>query len=410
MSHFPLLASDDEIWAFIEKRDIQRRLVGNPWRFFSQFEDNLLYRDLEFVSQERPCAARFDEIVRFMLSEYQETAQGFAFNTGFYPYFDPRSFLVEFQIEVGRCRLPDNGYLRIWLPLPLHSPSEDDIDILKVSPFEALVNYPRLDGNIGYAFFEFYLASVIVNLEISIIFSFSHFRQQFDIDPATVGEYNTESVLFSEYTASFGNIYFDENSTSLAKSIVGEEANAYLQAKKLFYYVVENVHHSFAAHSAIEAGGISESFYAYEHHFGDCGMQSMFFAALCRSIGIPARTPGGFQLFSGQLGSHFWAEFFLPSHGWIPVDTSADQLANYALNVTDDERKTFIDFFVANQESLRMLVQNSIDREPEEGPFDIQYLSLAMQLPFIDCKIENEDLSVSFNALEGFSMNTTVIC
>jgi len=89
----------------------------------------------------------------------------------------------------------------------------------------------------------------------------------------------------------------------------------------------------------------------YEHHFGDCGMQSVFFATLCRSIGIPARTPGGFRLFSGQLGSHFWAEFFLPSHGWIPVDTSADQLANYALNVTDDERKTFIDFFCQSRVS-----------------------------------------------------------
>ncbi len=89
----------------------------------------------------------------------------------------------------------------------------------------------------------------------------------------------------------------------------------------------------------------------YEHHFGDCEMQSMFFAALCRSIGIPTRTPGGFQLFSGQLGSHFWAEFFLPSHGWIPVDISASQLANYALNVTDDERKTFIDFFCQSRVS-----------------------------------------------------------
>ncbi|WP_292598419.1 transglutaminase-like domain-containing protein [Mesotoga sp. UBA6090] len=316
---------------------------------------------------------RFDEIVRFMLFEYQETAQGFAdFNTGLYPYFDPRSFLVEFQIEAERCRLPDKGYLRIWLHLPLHSPSEDDIDILKVSPLEALVRYPRLEVNIGYAFFEFDLASVVVNLEISIIFSFRHFRQQFDIDPVTVGEYDTESVLFREYTASFGNIYFDENSTSLAKSIVGEETNQYLQAKKLYYYVVENFQYCFMAHSAIEADGIPESLYAYEHHFGDCGMQSVFFATLCRSIGIPARTRGGFQLFSGQLGSRFWAEFFLPNYGWVPVYTSAGQFANYAMNVTDDERKAFIDFFFGNQEPLRVSVQNSVDREPKEGPFDIQ--------------------------------------
>jgi len=89
----------------------------------------------------------------------------------------------------------------------------------------------------------------------------------------------------------------------------------------------------------------------YEHRFGDCGMQSMLFAALCRSVGIPARTPGEFRLLSGQLGSHFWAEFFLPSHGWIPVETSTDQPANYALNVTDDERKTFIDFFCQSRVS-----------------------------------------------------------
>jgi len=364
LSHFPHLASDDEIWAFIEKRDIQRRLVANSWKFFSQFEDNLLCRDLEFVSQEKSWAARFNEIVRFMLFECHETAQGSAdFNTGLYPYFDPRSFLAEFQIEVERCRLPGKGYLRIWLPLPLLSPSHDDVDILKVSPLEVLAGYPRLDGNIGYAFFEFDLPSVIVNLEISIIFSFI---QQFVIDSATVGEYDTESALFREYTASFGNIYFDENFTSLVKSIVGEETNPHLQAKKLYYYVVENVHYGFMAHSAIEADGIPESLYAYEHHFGDCGMQSMFFAALRRSIGIPARTPSGFQLFSGQLGSHFWAEFFLPNYVWVPVDNSAGQLANYALNVTDDERKVFIDFFFGNQEALRMIVQNSVDREPKE--------------------------------------------
>lgn len=379
LNHFPHLASDDEIWSFIEVKDIQRRFVGNSWKFFSQFEDNLFYRDLEFVNQERLWATRFDGIARFILSEYREAARGFAgFNTGLYPCFGPRSFLVEFQIEVGRSRLPEKGYLRIWLPLPLHSLIQDDIEILKVSSLEALMGYPRLDGNIGYAFFEFDLASVIGNLKISIVFSFRNLGQHFDIDSASVGEYDTESVLFREHTASSGNIHFDENFTSHAKSIVGEVTSPYLQAKKLYYYIVENVRYSFMEHSTIEADGIPERLYTYEHHFGGCGMQSVFLAALCRSIGIPARTPGGFQLFTGQLGSHFWAEFFMPNYGWVPVDTLAVQLVNYVLNLTDDERKTLTDFFFGNQEPLRMLVQNSEDREPEGEPFDIQYLELAI--------------------------------
>ncbi|MDD2333270.1 MAG: transglutaminase-like domain-containing protein [Mesotoga sp.] len=146
----------------------------------------------------------------------------------------------------------------------------------------------------------------------------------------------------------------------------------------------------------------------YEHHIGDCGIKSMFFAALFRSIGIPARTLGGFQIFSGQLGSQFPDVFSLPNYGWVPVDTSAGQIVNNALNVADDERKALIAIFWELRTSKDDCPELD-GLELEEGPFDIQCLGLAMQLPFIDCEIGNEDLFVSFAVLEGFSMNSTLI-
>jgi len=78
---------------------------------------------------------------------------------------------------------------------------------------------------------------------------------------------------------------------------------------------------------------------------GDCGAQSMYFSALCRSLGIPARTTGGWQLFSGNFGDHFWAEFFLPNYGWLPVDPTAAELSLYPPDLTDQQRKVFIDFY-----------------------------------------------------------------
>jgi hypothetical protein len=53
---------------------------------------------------------------------------------------------------------------------------------------------------------------------------------------------------------------------------------------------------------------------------GDCGYFSALFTAACRQAGIPARPITGFSLGSNQW--HVWAEFFVPSYGWIPVDPS----------------------------------------------------------------------------------------
>lgn len=54
--------------------------------------------------------------------------------------------------------------------------------------------------------------------------------------------------------------------------------------------------------------------------FGDCGFFASAFTAACRSIGIPARPITGFLAGSNEW--HVWAEFYVPGHGWIPVDPS----------------------------------------------------------------------------------------
>ncbi|WP_367357628.1 transglutaminase-like domain-containing protein, partial [Mesotoga sp.] len=382
MKHYPELKIDEEVREFIVERDIQRTLVDGIEMYYTDLEHNLFTRDPELVEREPEWSADNVLLVRYLLEEYGRRNTPFAsFKPAHSPYFNPKDYLVEYRVNTERSLLPDKGSLRIWFPLPLQTAAQENISVLEVTPKEALVGLPRTSGDIAYVLFEFDLSNLVEDLDITVQFTFTHYQQQFDIDPDQVGEYDKESSLYKDYTKSEGSIYYDERFEELARSIVGDETNPYLQAKKIYYYVVENIKYTFMAHVAIEAAGIPESLYSFEHGYGDCGTQSMIFSALCRSIGIPARAPGGFQVFSGQLGSHFWAEFYLPNYGWVPVDTSAGQIATYTYEITEEERKAFIDYFFGNQDPLRLVVQNSVDFLPAEKPADTQLLEITLQSP-----------------------------
>ncbi len=57
---------------------------------------------------------------------------------------------------------------------------------------------------------------------------------------------------------------------------------------------------------------------------GDCGQYAALFVAICRAGGVPARPVAGCWA-TGVNQWHCWAEFLLPSVGWIPVDPTVGQ-------------------------------------------------------------------------------------
>ena len=132
--------------------------------------------------------------------------------------------------------------------------------------------------------------------------------------------------------------------------------------------------------------GQAESVYVHQHKYGDCGAQSMYFAALCRSIGIPARATGGFQTFTGKPEGHFWAEVYLPDYGWIPVDPTAATMVDYLPSVTPAERQAFHDFYFGSQDDQRLVVQKDVDL-PLIPRADMRVqLPMAVQMPAATCE------------------------
>ena len=179
-----------------------------------------------------------------------------------------------------------------------------------------------------------------------------------------------------------------------ARQIAGDEKNPYRAAKKLYEYIVENVDYSLLPHATLDVLGMPESVYVHEHSYGDCGAQGSYFSALCRSLGIPARTTGGLQLCPGVEGSHFWAEFYLPSYGWLPVDTSVAQFANYPIELTEEERKAFKEFFFGRQDPYRYVIQKDIDIPLTPEPEEPVLLSMAIQRPAAVCTTARQNVGL----------------
>ena len=103
---------------------------------------------------------------------------------------------------------------------------------------------------------------------------------------------------------------------ALAREIVGDESDPWLQARLVYDWMLENM--TFVMGGAGENSARTVSL----TRRGDCGQYALLFSALMRSLDVPARPVTGEWLDGGR---HRWAEFHLPGRGWLPADPSIGQ-------------------------------------------------------------------------------------
>mgnify|MGYP001433774100 CR=1 FL=1 len=315
------------------------------------------------------------------------------------PYVNPRSYFVSTGFVLPREELPKSGRLQVWFPIAIQTAAQDNVRVISAKPEQYVKGAVRTDGDIGAVYMEVPLDHLNdkAPLELKVQFLFTHYQQRFIIDPAQVGEYDTTSEFFQKYTKSYKNTTISPSMKEKAMEITGGEKNPYLAAKKIYHYVVENIQYSLMPHLSLSVLGEPESLYVEKRRFGDCGAQSVYFSALCRALGIPARTTGGFQLCPGHISPHFWAEFFLPNYGWVPVDTSIAQIAGQVPGISAEARKTFEDYFFGNQDPFRLVIQRDVDVPLTPEPPEPILLPMAVQKPAVVCTTSQDNLALKWD-------------
>jgi transglutaminase-like putative cysteine protease len=265
---------------------------------------------------------------------------------------------VEYTFEL--CPEPDSinreKDLKLWLPVPGEWDSQRAVKIISAQPPpHAEYTDPEL-GNRMF-FWDFGKEPEKPIYSVSLNYRLESFEFRAEIDPDRVGSYDKTSDTFTLYTRSTEHIKIIPEVEALALEAIGDEKNPYLQAKRIFDFVVKKMKYKLlrcdkgaGIDVLLDSATIDEQ--TGEQYFeGACDQHTEFFVALCRAVGVPARgvtgmpgwgpwikkedlklqsqwhtklSPDGLAAarIYGPMGGHRWAEFYLPNYGWIPVDAT----------------------------------------------------------------------------------------
>jgi transglutaminase-like putative cysteine protease len=342
---------------------------------------NLAYRDVELFQTLPDHVAGYQKVYD-TLQMYEAAA---ASASPWQPYAEPREYDFTQTLSVPRAELPATGDLRAWLPLPIIGGPQTDVRITELTPSTWTALPPSIAQDIGLLSLRVPLAQLTGDLNVTFKVHYAHSAQYFKVQSGSVGAYDRTSALYKKYTTSRGNTTITPSIRRTARRVVGDETNPYLKARTLYVYVLDKVKYSYVPHLTLWPRGVPESVYVHTRKYGDCGAQSMYFSALCRAVGVPTRTTGGFQTFTGKPAGHFWAEFYLPNYGWIPVDPTAATLVDYLEDVSPVDKEVFHAFFFGSQDDLRLVVQKDTDL-PLIPRADMRVaIPLAVQMPAATC-------------------------
>lgn len=380
--------TDENVRDWLENH-AQTIVSENETLYFSDVAANYLYAHPDDIRNLSAGKLDFATIARYAWSEGRPAGTG--------PYVDPIRYAGTERLTMPHALLPETGVIRIWYPLPVETESQRNVTVTNLSYADFIAAGPVTTGVIGYVYYEIPAEKIQGDLDLAVDIAFTSYEQVFEIDPAKVGAYNMSDPEYLLYTASGRNIEVTDAVRAKAREIVGDETNPHLQAQKIYAYIIETYPYSHVPHVSIETRvpRRGESTYMFETGHGDCGTQSALFSAFCRSLGIPARAPGGYQMLLDETpGTHFWAEYYLPDYGWVPVDTTVAEMADW-FSLSDEKRSAFKAYYAANLDPTRLIIQKDLNAPMDPPlPEDAVVYRAVRQTPAIVSATADVDLDL----------------
>jgi transglutaminase-like putative cysteine protease len=230
---------------------------------------------------------------------------------------------------------------------------------LSVQPAGALKSCPDVEAPIGIAYLEMPRPEKD-DLVIEMKVAFDAYHTDFRVDPDAIPPYDTQSELYRRFTRSEQQMALTKPLCELARSVVGSQSNPYRKARKLYDWVCDNLKYNGVwrwRDATFCYGCASEE--VRQRRIGDCVIQSVFYAALCRSVGIPARVHNGPIFPPGMKNDHVWAEVYFPRYGWLPVDVTYSEVAAMVPGLTDAQRRQIRDFFFGRMDRWRFCTERN---------------------------------------------------
>ena len=279
-------------------------------------------------------------------------------------YRNPRVYNVEYSFEMfpDPNKVDRSKDLKLWIPIPREWESQKAVKIISVQP-EPHAKYVDPEYGNPMLFWDFGKEPEQSSYRVDIKYRLESYEIHTEIDPDKIEPYDRTSQEYALYTRSTHTISITPRVREFARAAVGDEQNPYRQARRIFEFVRKKMRYGKprfkkSGVKALLDHPLTDEKTGEKYYKAGCSQYSAFFVALCRAVGIPARSVVAFtgwypegkkedlkprvdaeELLSsdglaatqwlGVLGGHRWAEIFIPDYGWIPVDPTFNTFGHY---------------------------------------------------------------------------------
>lgn len=244
---------------------------------------------------------------------------------------------------------------RLWLPYPVSDPAQTIEDVEIDGNFSAsgvyrdaktgsLALYAEWSGPAKERFITFKFKASATERGIAL-------KKDFN----AAGELAAIPVEVLPYLEPNRFIPTDGKVSEIALDATRGKKGIKEKARAVYDWVVENT----KRHPDVVGCGTGDVERAIAKKGGKCADISSVFVALARAAGVPAREVFGLRLGKSPTeditgGHHCWAEFYLPDHGWIPVDPSDVRKVLLKKGLTLEEADTLREYYFGAVDEYRI--------------------------------------------------------
>lgn len=220
-----------------------------------------------------------------------------------------RTYALEYSIQVRGVSGKGPNSLYLWVPKPLEGPEQRGIQLVTQEP------EPLFDEVRGVKLYRLENLVPGESYGVSQSYMVDRYSVETKVNIGRVPQYETTSKLYKRYTAADPQVpAASDQVVKLARSVIGAERNPYRQARAVYEYLLGRL-------EPVPPTGDRDPLRPLETRKADAYSYAVLFCALARAAGVPARPVAGYLLERGETASrHYWAEFYLETVGWVPVD------------------------------------------------------------------------------------------
>lgn len=269
----------------------------------------------------------------------------------------------------------DNETAQLWIPYPITNANQTITNIAVEGSwsssgvytegvFETPMLYARWDKGVS-------------NRRIK--FSFDVTRKEITRKDFPSREAAWDPADYSRYLSATRLGPIDGEIKILAESITAGQTTVLGKAKAIYDWTCENTYRN----PDTLGCGVGDVNRLLQEPGGKCADISSIYVALARAAGVPTREVFGIRQGKNPVEDitkwqHCWAEFYLPGHGWVPVDPAdvRKMMLKENLEILDKKTMDYRDYFWGGLDSYRLKLGEGRDLvlNPVQAGEPVNYL------------------------------------